>query len=392
LTEIRYNRALHAIALLTAAATFPLIFMGGLVTSHQAGMSVPDWPNSYGYNMFLFPPSLWVGGIRYEHIHRLAGAAVGLLSIVLAVCAWWMESRRWVRWLAYGVLGAVIFQGILGGLRVVLVKLNLAIVHACFAQAFFCLAALVALATSRRWMEPHAAPTVVGHRRLAILGVITVAVIYSQLIVGAVMRHYRAGLAITDLPLAYGKLLPPTNAAGLDRINHLRQFPPAVKVIRGEDFPAFEQLTERVTLAQVWIHFAHRIGALCVTAAVLAMAIHVLRKHRWQRELLIPALVLLLLLTAQLTLGVLTVLLWKPADIASAHVAVGALTLMTAFVLTARAVGSALADGIVAAPTELLSAEADPTRSPPSGRGGQARRLNDEFAGASSLSLGVKVN
>src|SRR5437762_11154853 len=118
-------RALHGVSLATAIATFPLIFMGGLVTSHGAGMSVPDWPNSYGYNMFLFPPRLWIGGILYEHTHRLMGTVVGMLSIALTVVAWRVEQRRWVRWLAAGVLGALIFQGILGGLRVVLVKLDL---------------------------------------------------------------------------------------------------------------------------------------------------------------------------------------------------------------------------------------------------------------------------
>src|SRR2546427_7123139 len=106
----RYNPALHRIALLTAAATFPLIFMGGLVTSHQAGMSVPDWPNSYGYNMFLFPPRLWIGGILYEHTHRLMGTVVGMCSIALAICAWRTEKRAWARWMTMGVLGAVIFQ------------------------------------------------------------------------------------------------------------------------------------------------------------------------------------------------------------------------------------------------------------------------------------------
>src|SRR3954452_22442042 len=88
------RRWLHWIAIATAVATFPLIFMGGLVTSHQAGMSVPDWPNSYGYNMFLFPPRLWVGGILYEHTHRLMATVVGLLSIVLTIVAWLTESRR----------------------------------------------------------------------------------------------------------------------------------------------------------------------------------------------------------------------------------------------------------------------------------------------------------
>src|SRR5438045_9377619 len=131
MSDASYNRPLHVLALLTAAATFPLIFMGGLVTSHGAGMSVPDWPNSYGYNMFLFPPRLWIGGILYEHTHRLMGTAVGMLSIVLALWAWRVERRRWVRWLATSVLLAVIFQGVLGGLRVVLVKLDLALVHAC---------------------------------------------------------------------------------------------------------------------------------------------------------------------------------------------------------------------------------------------------------------------
>ncbi|HTL27638.1 MAG TPA: COX15/CtaA family protein, partial [Tepidisphaeraceae bacterium] len=149
----RYNRVLHHIALLTACATFPLIFMGGLVTSKQAGMSVPDWPNSYGYNMFLFPPRLWIGNIFYEHTHRLMGTVVGMLSILLTIVAWKTEPRRWVRWLATAVLGAVIFQGVLGGLRVVLVKLDLAIVHACFAQAFFCLTAFTALVTSQWWLE-----------------------------------------------------------------------------------------------------------------------------------------------------------------------------------------------------------------------------------------------
>src|SRR5215468_5285460 len=186
--QTRYIRSLHTIALLTAAATFPLIFMGGLVTSHGAGMSVPDWPNSYGYNMFAFPISMWKGGIFFEHTHRLMGTVVGMLSIVLTIWAFRVEPRRWVRWLAASILLAVIFQGVLGGLRVVLVKLDLAIVHACFAQAFFCLAALVALVTSRRWLEARHEPSaVIGSKRLIQLGVLAVAVIYGQLVIGAVM-------------------------------------------------------------------------------------------------------------------------------------------------------------------------------------------------------------
>src|SRR3954465_7367802 len=184
----RHNRPLHYLAIATAVATFPLIFMGGLVTSHEAGMSVPDWPNSWGYNMFLFPPRLWIGGILYEHTHRLMGTVVGFLSILLTIAASQVEERRWARNLAYSVLAAVIFQGLLGGLRVVLVKLDLAIVHACVAQAFFCLATLTAIVTSRWWFAApdlsRSADATRG-RRLTVACVFATAAIFAQLIVGA---------------------------------------------------------------------------------------------------------------------------------------------------------------------------------------------------------------
>src|SRR5882724_5465134 len=221
----RYIRSLHVIAVLTATATFPLIFMGGLVTSHGAGMSVPDWPNSYGYNMFLFPPRLWIGGILYEHTHRLMGTVVGMLSIALAIWAWRVETRRWVRWLAASTLLAVILQGVLGGLRVVLVKLDLAIVHACVAQAFFLLAALCAVVTSNWWINApdfSRSEDAVAGRRLITACVFATVMVYAQLIVGATMRHYQAGLAVPDLPLAYGKLIPRTDAASLDLYNQHR--------------------------------------------------------------------------------------------------------------------------------------------------------------------------
>src|SRR5438067_6914502 len=193
-----YNPALHRTALLTAMATFPLIFMGGLVTSHGAALSVPDWPNSWGYNMFLFPPRLWRGGIFYEHLHRLMGTVVGMLSIALTIAAWKLEQRRWVRWLCTAVLGAVIFQGVLGGLRVVLVKLDLAIVHACFAQAFFCLAALATVVKSKWWIDQDRVTTSSSGNALLVACAFAVIAIYAQLIVGATMRHYEAGLAVPD--------------------------------------------------------------------------------------------------------------------------------------------------------------------------------------------------
>jgi cytochrome c oxidase assembly protein subunit 15 len=320
----RYNRPLRVIALLTAAATFPLIFMGGLVTSYGAGMSVPDWPNSYGYNMFLFPPRLWIGGILYEHTHRLMGTVVGMLSIALTIATWRTESRRWVRWLASGVLGAVIFQGVLGGLRVVLVKLDLAIVHACVAQAFFCLAALVAVVTSKWWLtapdfsRSEDAP---AGRRLIVACVFATVTIYAQLIVGATMRHYQAGLAVPDFPLAYGKLFPPTDPASLAQINNHR---------------AWDLSLPPVSAAQIWLHMGHRAGAALVSLAIATVAALIIARHRRNPALIRPAALLVVLLLAQLTLGAATVLWRKPADVASLHVAVGALTLVTAFVLLVR--------------------------------------------------------
>jgi cytochrome c oxidase assembly protein subunit 15 len=374
-----HNPALHRVALLTAAATFPLIFMGGLVTSHGAGMSVPDWPNSYGYNMFTFPPSQWVGGILYEHTHRLMGTVVGACSTLLFLVAWgWgrnavarfrlaaagvalglvmiatlrvpfvrghhltelfafaafvligsalcrnPEPRRWVRWLATAVLAGVIVQGVLGGLRVVMVELDLAIVHACFAQAFFCLAVLTAVVTSRWWNaapDLSRVPAGAPGRRLTALAAACVLAIYAQLVVGATMRHYDAGLAIPDLPLSYGKLLPPADAAGLASANAAR---------------AWDSGLKPVTLAQVWLHFGHRLGAVVVTVLAVALVAAVVRRHRREPALLRPALLLSGLLAIQVTLGVLTVLWRKPADVASAHVAVGALVLVTTFALTVR--------------------------------------------------------
>src|ERR1700747_1353055 len=116
------KRLLHWFAIISTISVLGLICSGGLVTSHEAGMAVPDWPNSFGYNMFLFPISRWVGGVFFEHTHRLIASLVGLLTIGLCIATWLIEDRRWVKWLA-GVAGlAVIVQGVLGGLRVTKAK------------------------------------------------------------------------------------------------------------------------------------------------------------------------------------------------------------------------------------------------------------------------------
>lgn len=315
--KVTYNAVLHRIAQVTVVATLLLIFMGGLVTSHGAGMSVPDWPNSYGYNMFTFPPSKWIGGIFFEHTHRLMATVVGLLSIIQLIVAWKVEQRRWVRWLTVGVFGLVILQGVFGGLRVVLVELGLAIVHACVAQAFLCTAALTAVVTSRWWIETQ--PSVDhSHNNIVRFAMIAVVVIYLQLIVGALMRHHQAGLAVPDLPLSYGHVMPPTDQQSLDLANQQR----------------IDLKLEPVTLAQIWLHMGHRVGAIIVSLLLIALSIALLRGQ--QSLLQRGGIYLLILLATQLTLGTLTVLWRKPADIASLHVLVGALTLMTCFVIALR--------------------------------------------------------
>jgi cytochrome c oxidase assembly protein subunit 15 len=252
---------------------------------------------------------------------QMAVLLVGLSMVLSAASVMKQrEPRRWVRWLATSVLLSVIFQGVLGGLRVVWVNLDLAIVHACIAQAFFCLAALACVVTGRWWLETAREPGAPGGKGLIIAASIAVVTIYLQLVAGAVMRHYGAGLAIIDIPLNYGKVLPPITEAELGAVNTLRTY--------RLNMPA-------ITLSQVWLHFAHRIGAIAVTAALVLLIIKTVRMRN--PALNRPARAIIFLLITQLTLGVLTVILRKPADMASAHVAVGALTLLTTFVLMVRA-------------------------------------------------------
>ena len=150
---------LHRFAQFVAGCTVLLVLAGSLVTSTGSGLAVPDWPTTYGSNMFLFPPSKWVGGILYEHGHRLIASTVGFLTIVLAVWLWLREPRRWVKWLGVGALGAVIAQGVLGGLTVLFfLPAAISTAHAGLAEIFFCLVVSIALFTSPRWIEGDGTP------------------------------------------------------------------------------------------------------------------------------------------------------------------------------------------------------------------------------------------
>lgn len=366
------NPWLHRFALFTALATLGLIGIGGLVTSHGAGMAVPDWPNSYGYNMFTFPVSMWVGGILYEHSHRLAGSVVGFMTLVLAL---WLNGRPAAKWLrggsllvitlgfwaagspkvkldnvlfligtgAVGVgisfvwprhepisprlarfgllaLGLVIVQGILGGLRVTALADWLGIFHGTLAQCFLVLLCAIALVTSN-WWQRFVAESATGAvpARVRNFLFITTLLILGQLALGASMRHQHAGLAVPDFPLAHGKVWPATDADSLVTYNRSRN-----------DHREFKA----ITAGQIHLHMAHRIGALLVFGHVLGCLLKLRRTMGSAHPLAKGAAVWFALICVQFGLGIWTVLSNKAADIATLHVLVGAASLVTGAMLT----------------------------------------------------------
>ncbi len=362
---------LRRFAALTAIATLGLVGVGGLVTSHGVGMAVPDWPNTYGYNMFFFPVSQWVGGIFYEHTHRLVASGVGLMTTILAIWLYGKRARPFMRWVGLtlfmlglgtwlavphrwtdgvvlGVTGlalfgasfvwprcepaakwlrslglaaflAVVLQGVLGGLRVVLYKDAIGILHATLAQLFFVLVCAIALFTSRWWQSevsrvgdqaPAAAKP--GSGRLPWLLIGTTGLVLGQLILGAAMRHQHAGLAIPDFPLAYGRLWPATDPESVASYNQRR-----LEVLS----------VNPITAAQIGLQMTHRMVALAILGAVAFCAWSARRALGRKNILSKMTLVWFGLILAQVLLGAATIWSGKAADVATAHVLVGALSL-----------------------------------------------------------------
>lgn len=368
---------LHRFAVFTALATLGLVWMGGLVTSHGAGMAVPDWPTTYGYNMFYFPFSKWLGegsgGVFYEHSHRLLAAFIGLLTSILAAWIWGRETQgraRWAGWivivvlvaalghrgsgqtegggasvpahfrvlawvipvlLAAGVVQcvrsrgaqhwlaltaffAVILQGILGGLRVVQMKDVVGVFHGTFAQVFLVLLCCLALFTSRWWRgfreEKLAVYDAGGLRYLFAL---VTGIVLVQLILGASMRHQHAGLAIPDFPTAYGRLWPALDAESIARYNQQR-----VEV----------RAANPITAGGVALQMAHRATALLIFAGVAWLAGAARSRFGAGSPLARLAGAWFAIILLQVILGAATIWTNKAADIATAHVAVGSLTLV----------------------------------------------------------------
>lgn len=293
-----FDRARHRFAVLVACATLLLLAAGGLVTSTGSGLAVPDWPLSFGR---VFPRM--TGGVLYEHGHRLVAAAVGALTLILAAWFFLKERRGSVRFTAVLAAGAVVAQGLLGGLTVLLrLPPSVSVAHACLAQGFFCLTVALALLTSRGFIERDAGPLGDdGSPPLWALGSASALLVYGQLVLGAIMRHTGAGLAIPDVPLAFGRIVPP--------------------------FPSFD----------IAVHFAHRVGAIVVAAAVFLSTGRVLRRHRERRDLVRPAVLASILVVVQILLGGATVVTRLAVVPATAHVVTGALLLAACLVLTLRA-------------------------------------------------------
>lgn len=359
---------LYRLALLTALTTLVLIGIGGLVTSHGAGMAVPDWPTSYGYNMFFFPVSQWVGGIFYEHTHRLVASAVGMLTALLAGWIWVRETSgtlrkiglgwiiltlglmgvrtqpmfialagvavavicysimrvrtdaRPLRWWAAIAFSVVLVQGVLGGLRVTAVKDELGIFHGTLAQCFLGLLAGLTLVTSDWWQRAtHVQQPVTVPATVRKFLLVTTLLILGQLALGASMRHQHAGLAVPDFPLAHGKVWPATDPASLESYNRAR--------LDSRDF-------KPITAGQIYLHMAHRLGALIVFGHVLGSLLKLRRAMGSAHLLARVAGGWFGLICLQFGLGIWTVLSNKAADIATLHVVIGATSLVTGTLLT----------------------------------------------------------
>lgn len=327
-----YRPGLHRFAILLVVATFLLVLLGGTVTSKGVGLAVPDWPTTFGQNMFLFPPSMWKGGVFWEHTHRLMGSLVGMLTIVLTVWVWRTQPHRpWLRWVAVAALALVIVQGVMGGLRVTQMSFVLGILHGVLAQVFLCVTVLIAAATGWLWLDATAPPTTQSsntHPRFSAksrgLAILLLAVMVVQLTLGASMRHTGSRLAIPDFPSAYGGFLPPMTPASIEA------------AIDQQDY---ENASQYYTPAQVGVHFTHRLWAAAVVGVLVWFLTVLSLEAQGDPRLTGPMTAIVGLIVLQFMLGALIVWTGKLGfnnEVATAHQAIGAALLATATLLAAR--------------------------------------------------------
>ena len=312
---------------LLVAMTLALIFLGGLVKSHEAGLAVPDWPTTYGQNMFLYPPSEWTGGIFYEHTHRLLASVVGLITLILCVWVAWTKMPIWFKMLASLALVMVVMQGILGGLTVLLMlPTAVSVSHGVLAQSFLVVTVLIAYTLSREAFKRREGSTNTTAPKVAPWALVLMVAIFGQLILGAIMRHSDAGLAVPDFPLMGGQLVPTFSDSMLANIDGHRT-----------DI-AFEygMLLPAVTKGQVAVHLLHRLGAVLILAAAVVLTLRARRFAAGNARVLRTVYALDALILVQATLGVLTIWTIRQPTITSVHVVLGAGLLALCTVLLLR--------------------------------------------------------
>jgi len=289
------NPWLHRLALFTVAMTWLLLCAGALVTGTGSGLSVPDWPLSYGQFM---PPM--VGGVFFEHGHRLIAGTVGILTAILCAVTWIVEARGWVRWLSTLALFAVVTQAVLGGMTVLYrLPTAVSVTHACLAQVFFSMTLILALVTSPTWQEPlYLSGEPEQSPSFPLLCASVTVLFFIQLALGAVMRHTGSGLAVPDFPTVFGGWWPASFS-----------------------FP-------------IAIHLAHRFGAYLLVVLVGITAVIALRRYYTHFLVTFFAGAMAAAVAAQVVLGASILWLKRPVPITTLHLAVGAVCLATSACLS----------------------------------------------------------
>ena len=291
---------------LTVFSTLFLIFAGALVKSHEVGLSVPDWPTTYGKQMFAFPLSDMVGGIFYEHGHRIIATIVGFFTMIQAIWLGFTHRPDWLKKLGFFALAMVIIQGLFGGITVLFFLPPLvSIIHGILAQTFFIMTIIIAYSMSQE--RENRIDNGMGQsiRKGALL---MGGLVYIQLILGALMRHTASGLAIPDFPTMGGMWIPTFSSEMMENINYI----------------LFDLDLDSVSKGQVIIHFIHRLGAVIVTGTIgyfYAKYGETIKASQRSKAVFISIIAIVII---QFSLGVLTVLSARSPYIASFHVVTGA--------------------------------------------------------------------
>ena len=305
---------------LLVISTLLLIFAGALVKSHEVGLSVPDWPTSYGHQMFSFPLSDMIGGIFYEHGHRMIATVVGLMTLILAFTIYYTDHRLWLKKTAFFALGLVIIQGLFGGLTVLLfLPTPVSVIHALLAQTFLMVTIFISYGLSKERANRMSNEST-DYKVLRFPTYLVTGLVFIQLIIGALMRHTESGLAIPDFPLSGGYIIPAFNQEMLNTIQSMQ----------------FESGLPFVTLSQIIIHYFHRMGALAVAFSIGWLTLKIIQSKISNEKIYRLAGFLITLIIIQITLGAFTIWSVKEPFITSIHVVNGAVILGVSTLLILR--------------------------------------------------------